>query len=416
MSRPSVNQLSKLTPLKHLSKSVLQTLANKITIEKQNKGSKILTVGSTKEDLLFLLSGSVIIRAQDGAIRKLSHNDRSANDPIARLRPSRFDVVAVESIEFLRINPNLLSNHPSHSTDTAVVELSEDEAKHFNQQHSDIDPLLLKIEDDLNQNKLIIPSLPDVAIKVGLALKKEDSNATTMAQLIAVDPAITLKLLKVANSALYAGKAEINSLAQAIARIGMEKTHKLVIVFALRDLFRCKNKQLNRRMEALWAHSRKIAAVCQVLSNDIEYLNPDIALLSGLLHDVGVLAILAYAQTTPQIINNDLALDTTINKLRGKVSRAILESWQLPHNLGFIAEHADTWDYEHDGDADYLDTVIVAQLFSFPHDAKPENAPNVENTPAYLKLHLNDEEEDSGLVVLMDADAEIAEIEDLLGA
>lgn len=410
---PNPKQLAELTPLIHFSDDELQRISNDVEIKTGRKGEKLLKIGDQHEDLLFLLEGTVILRAEDGGIRQLNAKDSSAKNPIARLRPSRFDVVASGNVSFIQLTNDILSRSAPSVQGIVLEEVEEDsELAH---QLGAPNPLREKLQTDLDNNRLVLPSLPDVAIKVGLALKNENSNAKTMAKIIGADPAIASKLLKVANSGRYGGRAEIASLEQAIARIGLKATHKLVVLFALRDLFRCRNRDLNQRMHDLWLHCRKVAAISHVLALQHDHLDPDTALLGGLIHDIGTLAILGYVQRDASLYKDIDSLDTSIKYLRGPIGKLIINKWKLPHELAEMAELAEDWEHDHKADADYIDIVIIAQIFSFQELKGPNGLPNIETLPAYTKLGLSDDEEDSGLVVLIEADADIEETESLLG-
>ena len=90
---------------------------------------------------------------------------------------------------------------------------------------------------------------------------------------IETDPAIALKVLKAANSARFGGISQIATVTEAVARLGMQNTRFLVVTFALRELFRTNSRQLEKRMHDLWEHSRRIAALTQVLGDKVGKFN-----------------------------------------------------------------------------------------------------------------------------------------------
>lgn len=292
ITHPSPAQLGKLSPLQHMSTEELTLLATRLAVKTAGKRESILKAGDASDEFLFLLNGSVILKAIDDGERILNATDESALDPIARLRPSRFDVIANEKVEYLKIDIRTL--HLGSPSNGGII-LEEVEMDTMDPQLGMPNILTEQLEEDLANNRFVLPSLPDVAIKVGLALRSEFNDAKMVARVIAIDPAISSKIIKVANSSRYAGRAEINNLEVAVARIGLEATHQLVVLFALRELFRSKNSMLNKRMRELWNHCRKVAAICLVLAQNHEHLDPDTALLGGLIHDIGTVAILSYA-------------------------------------------------------------------------------------------------------------------------
>jgi len=107
-----------------------------------------------------------------------------------------------------------------------------------------------------------MPSLPEFAIKIGRALEDETSDAECIAKIVQTDIAITAKLIKAANSVLYIGREPVETCVGAVVRLGVNTTHKLVLSFALRELFCSKNFMTQKYMHQLWYHSAEVAALC----------------------------------------------------------------------------------------------------------------------------------------------------------
>jgi HD-like signal output (HDOD) protein len=269
--------------------------------------------------------------------------------------------------------------------------------------------LTLQIYEDLNADRLLLPSLPHVAVRIGEAVNDADSDARRVAALIETDPAIAVKIVKAANSARFGGVSQIATVAEAVARLGMQNTQILVITFALRELFRTSSKALEKRMLELWEHSRKVAAMTQVLAEKAGGFNVHEALLAGLVHDIGVLAVVGYARGFPDVVAHPDALEASIRALRSQLSGMILSKWQLPHELVTAAKEAENWYRDKDGKADYADLIIVAQVHEgIAGDLDPAQI------PALGRLGLSPQEVDKGLEILHEAEDEIAAAKALL--
>ena len=195
-----------------------------------------------------------------------------------------------------------------------------------------------------------------------MAVNDPDSDARRVAALIETDPAIAVKIVKAANSARYGGVAQVATVTEAVARLGMQNTQILVITFALRELFRTSSRDLEQRMLSLWEHCRKIAAMAQVLAEKAGGFNHHEALLAGLVHDIGSLAVIGYARDFPDVVAHADALEASICALRSQLSGMILSKWQLPQELVTAAKEAENWYRDTDGKADYADLIIVAQI------------------------------------------------------
>jgi HD-like signal output (HDOD) protein len=267
---------------------------------------------------------------------------------------------------------------------------------------------------DLEQDCLVLPSLPDVAIRVGRAMRNETSDARTLAKIIQTDPVITTKLIRAANSPLYAGVAPVDSCSAAVVRLGAKTTHKLVFSFALRQLFNTRSALLKTQMRQLWEHSVKVSAICYVLAHITRKFNPEHALLAGLLHDIGTVAILSYAERFPDVVNDEVKLNQAIQDMRGLIGSRILKAWDFTEDLVMVTAEAENWLRNGDQPLDYADLVIVAQLHSYIGSPRMPQLPTLDEVPAFRKLGLEGLSPRLSIMILDKAEEKIARAEALL--
>ena len=408
---PSPAVLQRLSTLRELPADELQALSEKLYVHEAGKGGVLLSIGAKDDCTLYLLEGSCRLVADDGGVKIIRHTDPSALAPLARLRPSHYQVVAETDVRYLRIDNGLfeqtvgkLEQSSSQTLETYEVEEEED-LGHMAAENR----LTLQIYEDLNSAHLLLPSLPDVAVRIGEAVNDDDSDARRIATLIETDPAIALKIVKAANSARYGGISQVATVTEAVARLGMQNTRILVVTFALRELFRTPSKQLAKRMLVMWEHSLRIAALAQVLGDKVGGFNSHEALLAGLVHDIGGLAVIGYARDFPEVAENPAALESSIQALRSQLGGMILSTWQLPAELVSSAKEAENWYRDHAGPPDYTDLVIVAQLHEgIGGDIDPAKV------PALAHLGLSPGEIDRGIELLHDAHEEVAATRELL--
>ncbi|BAN68022.1 HDOD domain-containing protein [endosymbiont of unidentified scaly snail isolate Monju] len=270
------------------------------------------------------------------------------------------------------------------------------------------DQLTYQLYEDLNSQQLLLPSLPDVAIRVGQAVQHELADAGRVAHVIENDPAITAKLIRVANSARYGGTQPIATLPEAIARIGLETTHRLVVSFALRELFRCHAPSLARRMQQCWGRARQVAAVCHVLAQRCSGLNPEIALLVGLVHNLGEVALLAYARDFPELIEDAVRLDGLLRRLGPRLTTTILSRWEFQYTLVAATEALTQADTETASEYGDLLLIAVSRL-----DSPATDTPRV--TAACERLQLPDCSPGALAGLLEEARREVLDLLELLG-
>lgn len=415
---PSVETLRRLNSFKEIAKPQLQALSDQLNVHTATKGTRLLERGSEDPSLLFLLEGAIELTAADGGKRLIHHQDASARNPIARLRPSRYAVVAASPISFLRIQSELfddidssLENQTSLIGDTYQVD-EDTELDDLDVENR----MTVQIYEDLNSNQLLLPSLPDIAIRVGEAVNHDFADAKRVARVIENDPAIAAKIVKAANSAFYASGHPVRSLPEAVVRIGLGNVHRLVITFALRELFRSNSPPLQMRMAQLWEHSRQVTAIAHVLAAHCRRMDREMALLAGLLHDIGSVAIIGYASNFSEVADNPQMLDESLRRLKGQLGSMILTRWQLAEELSNVAANAENWNRVHSGPCDYLDLVIVANLHAQTAEGHDRVLPAVETIPAYQRLGFGEGGHVTSAQVLEEAQEEIRDTLALLGA
>lgn len=276
-------------------------------------------------------------------------------------------------------------------------------------------PLYIEIYDDLINDQLVVPSMPEVALKIRNLVEDADIPVTQLAKALNTDPAISAKLIKSANGALYHGQPAVDTCARAISRLGLNTTKHLVVSFVLRNLFHEKihTDLLNERARDLWHHSVEIASISMALAQASPGLDAEEALLAGLLHDIGELVILTYAESYPDLIVDSEALDGVIKQLKAEIGAVILREWQFPEALVEAAFGAEEWTRDSGDKPDYCDVVVAAQLLSFIGSSKMGNLPDLDDVPAFTKLAGGNLTRELGMKILDAAEEQILETKQL---
>ena len=348
---PTIEILTHFEPLKALSAEQLQLLSSILEVQKAKSGARLIAQGSNDDYSYFLIKGRLKLTASDGKVRIIDEKDQSAKTPLAQLRPRMYNVDALTKVEYLKVDAHLLTDiHKS-------TQVGEDRAHGYTVNESSIensgqsfaDELANHLMSDLDKDELKLPSLPDVAVRIGRALRDEISDADTIAEMIQVDPVITAKLIKAANSAIYGRRVPVDTCSGAVVRLGADVTHKLVLSYAMKELFQTRSPQLKQRMQELWTHSTRVAALCYVLAKIDKRFQAEHALLIGLLHDIGTVPIITYASSYGEKANDLEAIDQIIGQLRGQIGAMILTKWGFSHDFVTAAAEGEDWMRDPDG-------------------------------------------------------------------
>lgn len=231
---------------------------------------------------------------------------------------------------------------------------------------SEQDRLYSIILNDLENGTLILPTLPEVALKVRDVVDDPNASAFQLSEVITTDAALSARLLKVANSALYRGRVPVESVQMAIARLGLTMVRNLVTSLVMEQMFQPTSSGMDSRLRDLWEHSTKVAAISQVLANKQTGIRTDEAMLAGLIHDIGVLPILMRAEDYPELMKDNNRLDVLIENLHARIGAAILRDWQFSDTMVNVAAEHENLNYNSGPEGpDLVDVVQVANLQSY---------------------------------------------------
>lgn len=225
---------------------------------------------------------------------------------------------------------------------------------------------------DLVNNKIKLPTLPNVAIESLLVLNNVDSSANDVVKIIHKDASITARLIRYANSPLYHGVTPVSTIKPAITRIGFDKVKSAIYAVSMKEVFRTTFKPIEQRMEALWAHSIAVGTRAATMAKHHPGLAPDVALVAGLVHDIGKIPILIKACEYEELHKKTEFLDNLLTKLHAKLGASVLKLWKFdPMIVAVAAEHENLARDPGDAPVDYVDLVQVANILSYEGSDHP---------------------------------------------
>lgn len=266
----------------------------------------------------------------------------------------------------------------------------------------------------LKEKKLALPTIPDISLKIRRAINDPRANNSKIAKVVQMDPVITARLIQISNSPLYRGRRRIESCPEAITRLGLKVAQHLITSFALKTVFKAKTRLIHKRMNDLWQHSSYVAAICAVLAHKTPGFDPDRAMLAGLIHDIGMVPVLTFADSHVDLISEPQDLEVALSKLRGPVGASIMQQWHFPKDFKAIVLEAENWFRDLQPQPDYVDLVLVSQLHSFVGTPQIHRNPRIDEIPAYNKLLAGHLDADTSMNILETAREEIWQIQQML--
>jgi HD-like signal output (HDOD) protein len=185
-----------------------------------------------------------------------------------------------------------------------------------------------------------MPIMPDVATKIlSIAEDKLDISFKELEDIIRVDPSLTAKVLKIANSAMYARQREIKSLQMAITLLGFKNLKSLVLlVTASGTLAR---DQKDSFYQYFWKHSTLTAFLARHMA--IRCSRKDTAedcFIAGLLHDIGQVALYnadkeRYQPVVAALVEGTATVEQIEHGIYGtdhrQIGASLLARWSFPY-------------------------------------------------------------------------------------
>jgi HD-like signal output (HDOD) protein len=254
----------------------------------------------------------------------------------------------------LPVTPVLADHSADHATVTPSTSSSPLSAK----QQAIVSEVLAALEAD----QLDLPVLPDIAFKVRKLHDDPDSSTSQFVQLVSTDLAISLYLIKAANSAALSLGHPVGNLYDAIPRLGYRMLYSMVMNITLTKMFQAKSQLIDQKLTELWVRSRVVAANSYVLAHKKQHLKPEDAMLAGLVHEIGALPLYLYADRNyPEIDAETLA--RLINCFSAPVGIRLLQCWNFPNELiDVVADQMGLRSIARSDVADFVDVVTMANL------------------------------------------------------
>jgi HD-like signal output (HDOD) protein len=257
----------------------------------------------------------------------------------------------------------------------------------------------------IKNDQLVLPTLPEVAIKVREVADDPKADIEKLVGVIGSDAALSARIIRVANSPLLRASRVIEDLKTALMRLGISYTCNIATGLAMEQMFQATSDLIDMRMREVWSRSSEVAGISHVLCKHYTKLRPDQATLAGLIHKIGVLPILTYAEDHPALLNDSLTLDTVIQELHAPIGDLILKAWGFPQELLLIpSQHIDFT--RRIAKADYADIVTVAMLQSHAGQNSSMGQVDLSQVTAFERLGLDPEiqvTEDEDLSADLDA-------------
>ncbi|MBT8140389.1 MAG: HDOD domain-containing protein [Gammaproteobacteria bacterium] len=257
-----------------------------------------------------------------------------------------------------------------------------------------------KILDAISNDRLTLPTLPEVALNVREVAR---NPATTVAQLCAVldqDAAIAARIIKIANSPLFRGNKSIDNLKMATTRLGVRYTANFATGIAMKQIFQATTSAVDDILRANWEASTDVASFAHAYAQLKPNLHPDQASLAGLTHRIGVLPIVTFAEENRKLLSSIDLLHEIIEATHQEIGMHILRAWGFPEELVIVPMQYTNFSRDIP-QADYADLVTISILQGAENPSHPLSHIDLSEVKAFDRLGLRvaaDEDQQNQMV------------------
>ena len=193
-------------------------------------------------------------------------------------------------------------------------------------------------------------------------------------------------------------------------RLGLDTTSQLVMLFSLRQLFKANQAWVKTRMLETWSQGVRVGAIAQLLTLHHPQISGEQALVVGLIHNLGELALLKFMDQE-QDFSPEQA-EPVLHELMPAAGALLMRSWGFEEEVVQLVEQLNAWQSTGEGEAATLDDLIrVARLHTFIGTEKQPLYPRLDEVPAFHKLADKGLTPDFSLTLIDDAADQVEEVQ-----
>ena len=219
---------------------------------------------------------------------------------------------------------------------------------------------LQNLASEVSEGSIDLPCFPEVVIRISTALADPKTTSDHVVTIVGAEPRLAARILQTANSAAFnASGKPLTDLRSAITRLGHRMVHGTAMSYAMQQM---KNeaslRSIVQPLTELWSKSIAVASICRIVARRTK-VNADEAFLTGLLHGIGNLYIMARAATQAAGLGSSWL--ELLAGWQASIGKAVLESWGFAEEMcdavGEQADHQRRWKHEA-----ALSDVLIASL------------------------------------------------------
>jgi HD-like signal output (HDOD) protein len=213
-----------------------------------------------------------------------------------------------------------------------------------------------------------LPGFPPVVLRVQQLLADEDTDMHDIAEAISLEPELAMLVLRMANAAAFnPSGVQARDLRMAVQRVGTRMVRAAALALVVQRLRSAEElRPLRDRLGAVWRRGVTVGSLAKAVAQRTRIAPPDSGLLTGLLHVVGRLYVLARMHTMPHLFEQEGVPEALLDRWSDTVTGVLLLKWEVPREFCEAIEKFQQGGQgdEEQGPAGLAEVLLVSQLLS----------------------------------------------------
>ncbi|MES2821032.1 MAG: HDOD domain-containing protein [Pseudomonadota bacterium] len=260
-----------------------------------------------------------------------------------------------------------------------------------------------------------LPSLPTLTLDIRRALSAPEVSLSLLAGLIGKDPALSALLMKTASSAMLRRHLSPKTLLDVLRVVGIAQVDRVTMIHSIKSLFTLHSPAHKQLYREAWERLTLKASLCAFLARRVGHTQPEHAVLTSLLSEVGSLAVLSAFKDDTGIPSADLYA-RLCREYGASLGVILLKKWAVDEHYVQIIRDAGDWSLEHGRSMELIDLVNLSLFHARKQLNSDVELPALSSLSAYRKLlpPLNAIDDNGELTLVASHRSEIRAIADSL--
>jgi HD-like signal output (HDOD) protein len=231
---------------------------------------------------------------------------------------------------------------------------------------------LQRLATEVSKGTVDLPCFPDVVVRISHALADPSTTSERVVTIVGAEPRLAARVLQTANSAAFSSSGKpLTDLRSAITRLGQQMVQSTAMSYAMQQM---KNeaslRSIAQPLTELWNKSIAVAAISKLVAARTR-LSADEAFLTGLLHGIGKLYIMARAVSAANDIGKEQSWMELVSGWHASIGKAVLQSWGFAEEMCEAVGDQDDFERRWKHEATLID-VLIASLVLSDYRTTPE--------------------------------------------